>query len=131
MVERDLLRATQLLRFTAVHPRERADVRAIMAGDDRVGQQAPRARDESGPKVSDADPRPGVELEVLGEPAVEHQALGRVVVADQPHGVSRAVVAVLVESARGRVGVAEVARRDGRAGDADLELRAGGDEFDR
>ena len=49
---------------------------------------------------------PGDELEVLGQAAVEQQALVGVLGVDERPASPRAVEALLVEGGRGRVGVA-------------------------
>ena len=65
---------------------------------------------------------PVSELEVLGQAAVEEQALAGVAGVDEAAGVADAVEALLVEGGRGRVGIAVIAGRDVRAPDAQLEL---------
>ena len=61
------------------------------------GRRSPRRAARRRPQTSagaqppHGDPRAGRELEVLREPAVEHQALRRVLRVDEPHGVAGAV----------------------------------------
>ena len=62
------------------------------------------------PQLSTGDERPGQQLELLGQPAGEDQALGRVGRVDESDRVAASVVALLVEGLRGGLGVVQVAR---------------------
>ena len=63
-----------------------------------------------------------VQLEVLGYPAVEQQALGRVVRVLEPHAVAEPEKAVLVERRPGEIGTAKITGGDGRTLAADLHF---------
>ena len=76
----------------------------------RVGEQPLRRREQLGPQRADADEGAGGELEVLGDPAAEHQPGGDVVRVGERDGVPGAEEALLVERGRGQVGPAVVAR---------------------
>jgi hypothetical protein len=56
-----------------VQPRQRADVLAVVAGQDRVEQQALAGRQQRRAQRPHADERAGRELEVLGDATAEDQ----------------------------------------------------------
>ena len=93
---------------------DRDDI-AVRAGDHDVAHIGRAMRDEGDAQRPDADPGAGRELEVLGDAALEQQALfgvGRIV---EPQRVAEPVEALLVERLRGQLRLAPVARRDVRA----------------
>ncbi len=77
-----------------------------------------------GAQRSGADPGAGVELEILGHAAVEHQALCRIVVVDELRGIAERIEALLVERGLGEVGTLVIAGRDGGTLHAHFVLRA-------
>ena len=79
---------------------------------------------------ADMHPGSGGELEVLGQPAVERDALGGIGRIDQAHRVARAVEALLVERRGGEIGPLPVARRHVRAAHAHFELAAARHQLD-
>ena len=82
---------------------QRAGKLAIVAGDDDVLRKAAGRRENPRAQRSDADPRAGGQLEVLGQPAVEDQALRRIVRIDEAHRVAEPVIAFLVERGGGQI----------------------------
>ena len=79
---------------------EEAEGVAIEAGDDRVLHERRGGGDELRSRLPDVDPRPGGELEVLGDPPIEDDpSLGRVGVAELGR-VAGAEVALVVEGER-------------------------------
>ena len=91
------VRAEQRLAAGDVEPGEDADEFAVGAGDDRVLEDRRAGADGADPQRSDMHPGAGRELEVLGEPAVEHEPLGVVHGIGETHRVARPVEALLVE----------------------------------
>ena len=57
--------------------------------------------DEAGAYRAEADPGAGCELEVLGDAAIEQQALPGIVGVGKSERVADAIISVLIESLRG------------------------------
>src|SRR3979411_2476177 len=67
--------ADELLASGRTEPTEQRDGRAVRARDDRILQHRRAGRERADAQSPDMHPGPGRELEILGEPAVEHDAL--------------------------------------------------------
>ena len=107
---------------TGLGQTQKADERLVVAADDGVLDGRRRGGDQVGPQHAGMHPGSRVQLEVLGDPAVEQQPLGRVVRVLEPHAVTELEKAILVERRFGEIGAAEIARGDGRALAADLHF---------
>ena len=94
--------AEQLARLGRVQPGQRARGAAVLARDHGVGQQGGGGQ-QGGADRADPDERAGVELEVLRDPAPEHQPGVQVIRIGQGNGVAGAVIATGVERGRGEI----------------------------
>ena len=91
------------------------DERPVGRRNHHVLRQAAEVLQELDAQRTHADPRPGGQLEVLVDAAVEHQAQAGVAVVHPAHRVAQLVEPFLVERRRGQLGLAEESRRDVRA----------------
>ena len=80
---------------------QRGDFVAVGAGQHHVAHQRREMRDERRAQRPDADPGAGRKLEILGEAAVEQQALGRIGRIVELERVADLVKALVVKSVRG------------------------------
>src|SRR6266850_1580511 len=109
---------------------ERPDLVAVVAGDDCVLDQRIGRGDELHAHGTHVDPGAGGELEVLGDAAVEDDALHRLLGIGELHRVADAVEPFLVERRAGQVVALVVARHHVRSAHAHLELAAARHELD-
>ena len=72
-----------------------------MAANDDVLRKAGGLREDPRAQRPDADPRAGGELEVLGQAAIEDEALARIVGIDELHRVAEPIEAFFVEGRGG------------------------------
>ena len=91
---------------------QRGDVVAVGAGDHRVAHERRAMIDEPRAQRAGADPGAAEKLEVLGDAAVEQQALARIGGVDELQRVADLVVALLVERVSGQIGPPPIAGRD-------------------
>src|SRR5262249_1431181 len=97
---------------------------AVDAGDDHVADVGREAIEKAGAERADADPRAARHLEVLGQAAVEGEAVPDVAPVDEAESVAGAIEAFLVEGGLGQGGLAPVAGRDVRTAEARFKLVA-------
>ncbi len=116
--------ADELVAAGGVEPGEHADAFAVLAGDDGVLQRRRGGGERADPERAHGDPGAGGELEVLGQAAVEHDALCRLAGIGKAHGVARLVEAILVEGRAREIGPFPIAGRHVRAAHAHFELVA-------
>ena len=74
---------------------QRADFAPVVAGEHDILHVGRAVRDQLAAQRSDADPGAGVELEILGDASVEHQAALRIGRIDEADRIAAAVKAVL------------------------------------
>ena len=74
-------------------------------------------------------PGAGCELEILSQPAIEHQALGDVPCIGEAHRIAGTIKALLVERSGGQVRPLPIAGRDIGAAHPHFELAAAGHEL--
>ena len=80
---------------------QRCHVVAIQACNHHILRDRRQRRDQVRPQWPDAYPCPARELEILGDPAVEHESTRRITLVEQADGITHPVIAFFVE--RGRV----------------------------
>ena len=84
---------------------QEADLVAAMAGHHDVLRQGCQRGDARNAQRADADPGAGVELEILGDAAVEEQAEFGPVRIGEFHGIADQIKAFRVERLRGQLGL--------------------------
>ena len=103
---------------------QEADLVAAMAGHDDVLRQWRQCCDAGDAQGADIDPGAGIELEILGDAAVEEQSEFWPIGIGKGHGIADQIKAFGVECLRGQFRRLPVARRDVRAAHAHFELVA-------
>src|SRR5216683_6144000 len=109
---------------TEVRKYQKTYVIAAMAGYDDVLRQRRQRGDPGDAQRADADPGAGIELEILGDAAVEKQSKLRAIRIGEGHGIADPIESVGVERLRGQFRRLPVARRDVGSAHAHLELVA-------
>jgi hypothetical protein len=101
---------------------QRADLVAIGTGDDDVARIGFELRQQARAQRADIHPGAGGELEVLGDAAVEQQALAGIVGVLELERVTELVEPIGIEGGGGEIALAPIARHDVGAAQPRLEL---------
>ena len=108
---------------------ERADLVAVVAGDHRILDQRVAGGDQLDADRAGVDPGAGRELEILGDAAIENDALRRIVGIGELDRVADPIEVLLIEGGLRQVRPLVIARHHVRPAHAHLELAGGGHEL--
>jgi len=109
-----------------VGPAQQAHEGLVLAGDQRIQQHRRGRGDGAGAQFTHVHEGAGRQLELLGQPAGEDQALRRIGRVDECADIADAVEALVVEGLAGQLGLAKVPGHHIDATQPQLELAAAG-----
>ena len=106
------------------------EILLVPAADHEVAHDGLQLREQCDAQGPDAHPRAGGELEIFADAPVEEKARTEIVRVERLDPVAHFVVTVFVERIAGEIVAVQIARRDARPAQPDLQLGAGRNEFD-